>query len=84
MDDYTKNLKRASEFPKYYLGQEIDTPEGKGIIVCLSMPTNGLYISPERSSIIVWYGVDPEKTHWVQKSYLASELDEFNKGKLHG
>lgn len=30
MDDYTKNLNRVSDYPKFYLGQEVNTPNGKG------------------------------------------------------
>jgi hypothetical protein len=74
---YEDNLRNVSEFPKYYLGEEVNTPEGKGIIVSLKMPTNGLYISPEKSEVIVWFGVS-NRTKWVQKDYSLQELSEYN------
>jgi hypothetical protein len=79
MNDYTTNLKRASEYPKFYLGQEVKTPNGLGIIINLSMPSNGLYICPERSTAVVWYGVDPFKTPMVQEEYSLKDLDSYNK-----
>lgn len=86
MDDYTKNLKRVSDYPKFYLGQEVDTPNGKGIIINLSTPSNGLYISPERSTAIVWYGVrvDPFKSPMVQEEYSLQDLYKFNSGVSNG
>lgn len=84
MDDYTKNLKRVSDYPKFYLGQEVDTPNGKGIIINLSTPSNGLYISPERSTAIVWYGVDPFKTPMVQEEYSLRDLNTYNNGVSNG
>lgn len=41
------------------------------------MPSNGLYISPERSKAIVWFGVKENNT-WVQRSYSLQELTEYN------
>lgn len=82
--DYDINLKKLSEYPKYYLGQEVNTPEGKGIIISLCMPSNGLYLSPERSTAVIWYGTNMDKTSWVQLSYSLGELNEHNKKEHHG
>lgn len=37
---------------------QIDTPNGKGIVVEIHVPFNGLYYEPERMSILVWFGTD--------------------------
>ena len=38
-----------------YLGKKVNTKYGEGIIVEISMPVNGLYISPEKTMVVVWY-----------------------------
>jgi len=60
----------ASELPKLYLGQEVRTENGRGIIVRLTMPLNGLYISPEGTIVVVWYGMDDDRPGcWVSQSF---------------
>ena len=71
--DYQQQLIRVASLPKYYLGQEIVTEYGKGIIVSLSMPTNGLYISPEKSKCVVWFGCD-RVPQWVQIEIDLADL----------
>jgi hypothetical protein len=64
--------------PRFYLGQEVETKDGKGIIVKLGMEFNGLYISPERSNAIVWFSTEKavlDGRKWVNASYPLSELN---------
>lgn len=65
----------ASVIPRFYLGQEVQTKDGKGIIVKIEMEWNGLYISPERSIAVVWYSTDDTQCKWVNKQYTLNELN---------
>jgi hypothetical protein len=75
LTDYEKALHIASVMPRFYIGQEVKTKYGNGIIVKLEMEWNGLYISPERSKAQVWFGTRNENTKWIS--------DTFNLGKLN-
>jgi len=84
MNDYESNLNNVSKLPKFYLGQEVDSPNGKGIITNLDMSSNGLYLSPERSTAVVWHGCDSSKTSMVQEQYSLEDLNKFNKKLNNG
>lgn len=80
LSDYEKSLKEAKKIPKFHLGQEVQTPYGKGIIVKMEMPWNGLYISPENSDVVVWYSTESavnvggSNGKFVNVSYKLTEL----------
>ena len=77
LSDYEAALKLVSSLPKFYLGQEVETKDGIGIIVSLYMGYNGLYLSPESSRAVVWYSTEKaflEGTKLVNAFYLLSEL----------
>jgi len=79
--DYQKGLNAVKPLPTFYLGQEVETKDGKGIIVRLSMEFNGLYLSPERSEAVVWYSTSKafdEGITWVSFTYRLSELSPAN------
>ena len=38
--------------------QEVNTEDGRGIIVCINTPYNGLYADFDRAMATVWYGTD--------------------------
>lgn len=59
--DYAAALDAVKNMPKFYIGQEVSTEFGDGILVFFDMPTNGLYISPERTQCVVWYGTNKAK-----------------------
>jgi hypothetical protein len=84
--DYDVAKKRITdELPKFYLGQEVLTPIGKGLLVSLSMPTNGLYVSPERADCLVWFSTQDSKEGWVSQTYTLKEINPVvkdNAGKL--
>jgi hypothetical protein len=73
---FEQNCEKAKTIPQYFLGQQITTKEGRGIIVKLEMPTNGLYIEPERTQITVWYGCGNDSERWVQLTYSITELQK--------
>jgi hypothetical protein len=75
MTDYEKAKINACSIRQYYLGQEVQTKIGKGIIVSLSMECNGLYISPERSKCTVWFGTEGNKEGFVQMEFRLLEID---------
>ena len=77
--DYQKALSIASDMPRFYLGQEVQTKDGKGIIVDLKMQWNGLYIEPNTSEAVVWYSTESaanrtEGGNWVSLTYKLMEL----------
>ena len=78
--DYEKALEIVSFIPKFYLGQEVETVDGVGIIVKLEMLHNGLYVSPERSTAVVWFSTEKavsNGTRWVSSIYSLSELSRL-------
>ena len=79
LSDYQKALHIASVMPRFYLGQEVQTKDGKGIIVDLKMQWNGLYIEPNTSEAVVWYSTESatnrtEGGNWVSFTYRLTEL----------
>lgn len=79
LSDYQKALHIASAMPRFYLGQEVQTKDGKGIIVDLKMQWNGLYIEPDTSEAVVWYSTESaanrtEGGNWVSFTYKLTEL----------
>jgi len=75
--DYEIAKRCVSILPGISLGQEINTPIGKGIVIKLSMPSNGLYLSPEQAEVVVWYSTMGSKSGWVQSSYNYPELVDY-------
>jgi hypothetical protein len=62
--------------------QEVNTEDGRGILVNISTPHNGLYVDFERSRATVWYGMDKSVYNgcrWVSKEYSLKDLEEWNK-----
>ena len=62
--------------------QEVNTEDGRGIIVSISTPHNGLYVDFERSRATVWYGMDKSVYNgcrWISKEYSLKDLEEWNK-----
>lgn len=79
LSDYQKALHIASVMPRFYLGQEVQTKDGKGIIVDLKMQWNGLYIEPNTSEAVVWHSTESaanrtEGGNWVSFTYKLTEL----------
>lgn len=83
MSDYKNSLYKVKKIPKIYLGQEVKTPIGKGIVIKLKMDYNGLYLIPERSIAVVWFSTSEAKDGWLCKEFKLSELEiNFRKEKL--
>ena len=74
LSDYEKQIINVKKIPKVYLGQEVETDIGNGIIVSLDMEFNGLYLSPESARCVVWFSTSDSKDGWVSKSFKLSEL----------
>lgn len=80
MENYLKGLEAVKVLPKFYLGQEVITALGRGIIVKIEMPFNGLYISPERGTAVVWFstmGLGTRDYKWITFSFKLNELHEI-------
>ena len=82
MNSYQKAKNSTLAMPKFYLGQEVETEDGIGIIVKQEMEWNGLYISPKLSSITVWYStessisIEGSSGKYVSYTYNIEELQK--------
>jgi len=84
LSDYQKELIHVKDIPKIYLGQEVKTEIGKGIVVKIEMSFNGLYLSPEQAMCVVWFSTSSTKNGWVSKSFRISEVKpNYRKEKLN-
>jgi hypothetical protein len=77
MIGYESAKKDLNNLPHFYIGQEVNTELGKGIIVKLIIPNNCYYISPERSKCSVWFGSDNSKFGWNLKEFTLSDLEKY-------
>ena len=70
-------LRQTAVMPRFFIGQEVKTEHGIGIIVAIEMPHNGLYLQPERAEAVVWYSTErafKEGIKWVSFTYKLTEL----------
>ena len=86
MNDYERAKNSVSTLTKFYLGQEVETEFGVGIIVNLEMSFNGLYVSPESSKVTVWFSTEGAKEGWVSHNFsiykIKPLLKDIRKQKL--
>jgi hypothetical protein len=63
--------------------QEVNTEDGRGILVSIETPHNGLYVEFDRAKATVWYGTDKSVftnfSRWISKEYSLRDLEEWNK-----
>jgi len=80
-ENYKQQLEQVTKRPLFYLGQQVKTEDGIGIIVNLEYPFNGLYISFERGTCVVWFGMGCGDigNPWVSRSYNLIDLSEYEK-----
>ncbi len=74
LSDYEKALQLTKTMPQFYLGQEVQTKDGTGIIVSSEMRWNGLYIEPNTSLAVVWYSTNTPANNWVSSTYKLTEI----------
>ena len=87
LSDYQRALDSVKDIPQFYLGQEVHTKDGTGIIVKLEMEYNGLYIVPDSSKIVVWYSTESavdrvDGGRWIAYNYTLTELTLINYGRI--
>jgi hypothetical protein len=87
LTDYQRGLESVNGIPQFYLGQEVHTKDGTGIIVELKMKHNGLYIEPDSSEIVIWYSTEGavdriEGGRWITYTYKLTELALINYGRI--
>jgi hypothetical protein len=58
--------------------QEVNTEDGRGILVSIETPHNGLYVEFDRSRATVWYGIY-NGARWISREYSLKDLEEWNK-----
>lgn len=62
--------------------QEVNTEDGKGILVSLNTPFNGLYVEFDKAKSTVWYETDKavyNGAKWISKEYYLKDLENWNK-----
>jgi hypothetical protein len=67
--------------------QEVNTEDGRGILVSIDTPHNGLYVEFDRSKATVWYGTYKAVElsgvgyggRWISREYSLKDLEEWNK-----
>ena len=62
--------------------QEVNTEDGRGILVSIETPHNGLYVEFDRSRATVWNGMDKSVyncARWISREYSLKDLEEWNK-----
>jgi hypothetical protein len=64
--------------------QEVNTEDGRGILVSIETPHNGLYVEFDRAKATVWYGTDNAVEiryggRWISREYSLKDLEEWNK-----
>jgi hypothetical protein len=64
---------------------KVRTPDGIGVLISVSTPANGLFFSPDRAEVTVWYGVDNAQGGWVIRTYdISSVRDLDEQGAVSG
>jgi hypothetical protein len=75
LSDYTRSLRQTAVMPRFFIGQEVKTEHGIGILVAIEMPHNGLCLQPEKAEAVVWYSKERAvEEKWVSFTYELSEL----------
>jgi hypothetical protein len=73
--------------------QEVNTEDGRGLLVSIETPHNGLYVEFDRAKATVWYGTDNAVEiryranlhkmqaggRWISREYSLKDLEEWNK-----
>ena len=61
--------------------QEVNTENGRGILISIETPFNGLYVEFDRARATVWFGEDGRMTNyigagviWISREYSLKEL----------
>lgn len=76
--NYTNSVLNIKKYPKFYIGQEVNSPFGHGIIVELKMPFDDLLVSPESTIATIWYGSEGAKQGHIQKEFPTKDLKILN------
>lgn len=63
--------------------QEVNTEDGRGIIVNIETQFNGLYVEFDSAKATVWYGVKdavygPGGGKWISREYYLKDLEKWN------
>jgi hypothetical protein len=61
--------------------QEVNTEHGRGILVGIETPHNGLCVDFDKSKATVWYGAKNVVVgggSWISRVYLLRDLEEWN------
>lgn len=62
--------------------QEVNTEDGRGIIVNIETRFNGLYVDFHSAQVTVWYGAKdvygPGGSKWISRVYSLKYLEKWN------
>ena len=56
------------------LGKLVKTPDGKGILISVETPSNGLYIVPSGIKCVVWYSTQCAQNRKVSWAYRPEDV----------
>ncbi len=78
--DFQIAVHNSRDIPKIYIGAIVNTENGIGIVVSLSIQHNGLHIMPDKTKAIVWFGTEKssEETGFVHKEFDFNQLEIIN------
>ena len=73
---FVVNMKPS--FLKLY--QEVNTKDGRGLLISVETPFNGLYVEFDRAKAVVWYRNSVyDGGKWISREYSLKDLEEWNK-----
>jgi hypothetical protein len=65
--------------------QEVNTEDGRGILVSIETPHNGLYVEFDRAKATIWYGTENVVYgksvgggRWISREYSLKDLEKWN------
>jgi hypothetical protein len=68
-----------SSFLKIF--QEVNTEHGRGLLVKIDTPFNGICVEFDRAMATVWYGMDKaifDGGKWISREYSLQDLENWN------
>ena len=61
--------------------QEVNTEDGRGLLVKIDTPFNGLYVELDKTQCVVWYGTEKSVyngARWISREYSIKDLEKWN------
>ena len=63
--------------------QEVNTKDGRGLLISVETPFNGSHVEFDRAKAVVWYSTEKAVydygCKWISREYSLKDLEEWNK-----